>query len=390
MAAFATHGAVVAVDFRGHGRSGGRSTVGRDEIFDLDAAVTWTRSQGYGPVTVVGFSMGAAVALRQAALGESDRRRGRRGLVTRPLVHARERADAQGALVAGDAARPDGRAGTRGPARRALVRPAGQSRRGGRRHLGCPLLLIHGAADPYFNPLQARALQRASGTADLWIELGMGHGETATTPALADRIAGWSMGAIAGSTRRPPCHTEGAQVPHHPDRAGRAARRGRLRICAPTPNPGRPPPCRAELGTTAVPDVSIEGFPFLLHAVQGEYPQVIITAANIDNGLLPGIRAQLNLSQVTLPLRDALSGNTSQLAAQSSDAAGADPAQLTVGRAESAEPDPLRRARRQSCGVDLGHGCRTADSAHRHRDHHRRERHADPVRRFARPPRAST
>lgn len=74
---------------------------------------------------------------------------------------------------------------------------------------------------------------------------------------------------------------------------------------------------QTELGTTAVPDVSIEGFPFILHAVKGEYPQVIITAANIDNGLLPGIRAQLNLFQVTLPLRDALSGNTSQLAAQS-------------------------------------------------------------------------
>ena len=56
-----------------------------------------------------------------------------------------------------------------------------------------------------------------------------------------------------------------------------------------------------ELGTTAVPDVSIEGFPFLFHAVRGEYPQVIITATNIDNGLLPGIRAQLNLAQVTLP-----------------------------------------------------------------------------------------
>jgi hypothetical protein len=73
---------------------------------------------------------------------------------------------------------------------------------------------------------------------------------------------------------------------------------------------------QAELGLTAVPDVSIEGFPFILHAVQGEYPQVIITAANVDNGLLPGTRAQLNLAQVTLPLRDALSGNTSQLAAQ--------------------------------------------------------------------------
>jgi len=73
---------------------------------------------------------------------------------------------------------------------------------------------------------------------------------------------------------------------------------------------------QAELGLSAAPDVSIEGFPFLYHAVRGQYPQVIITASNIDNALLPGIRATLTLSQVTLPPRDALSGNTSQLAAQ--------------------------------------------------------------------------
>jgi len=72
---------------------------------------------------------------------------------------------------------------------------------------------------------------------------------------------------------------------------------------------------QTQLGTTTVPDVSIEGFPFLWHAARGEYPQVIITAATIDNGLLPGIRAVLDLSQVTLPLRDALAGDTSHLAA---------------------------------------------------------------------------
>ncbi len=73
---------------------------------------------------------------------------------------------------------------------------------------------------------------------------------------------------------------------------------------------------QTELGTTTAPDVSIEGFPFLFHAVRGEYPQVVMTAANIDNTLLPGIRAVLTLVTVTLPLRDALSGDTSNLAAQ--------------------------------------------------------------------------
>ena len=76
---------------------------------------------------------------------------------------------------------------------------------------------------------------------------------------------------------------------------------------------------QAQLSLTAAPDVSIEGFPFLYHAVRGEYPQVIMTSSNIDNGPLPGIRAVLTLSQVTLPLRDAVSGDTSQLAAQSKD-----------------------------------------------------------------------
>src|SRR3954466_546040 len=39
LAAFAAHGGVLAADFRGHGRSGGRSSVGRDETLDLDAVV---------------------------------------------------------------------------------------------------------------------------------------------------------------------------------------------------------------------------------------------------------------------------------------------------------------------------------------------------------------
>ena len=74
---------------------------------------------------------------------------------------------------------------------------------------------------------------------------------------------------------------------------------------------------QAQLGTSTAPDVSIEGFPFLYHAVRGEYPQVIITASNIDNTLLPGIRAELTLGVVTLPLRDAMTGDTSNLTAQS-------------------------------------------------------------------------
>src|SRR5699024_5018563 len=69
IAGFGRYGPVVALDFRGHGRSAGRSSVGRDETLDLDAAVRLARPLTTGPVAVVGFSMGGAVALRQAAIG---------------------------------------------------------------------------------------------------------------------------------------------------------------------------------------------------------------------------------------------------------------------------------------------------------------------------------
>ena len=71
-----------------------------------------------------------------------------------------------------------------------------------------------------------------------------------------------------------------------------------------------------ELGTAAEPDVSIEGFPFLVHATQGRYPQVVITATDVDNAALPGIRAVATLSSVALPLRDMINHDTSALTAQ--------------------------------------------------------------------------
>lgn len=74
---------------------------------------------------------------------------------------------------------------------------------------------------------------------------------------------------------------------------------------------------RTELGLTQNPDVSIEGFPFLWHAVQGSYPAVILTATNVDERLLPGTTVRVDLNTVTLPLGDALKGDTSHLAAES-------------------------------------------------------------------------
>jgi alpha-beta hydrolase superfamily lysophospholipase len=57
---------VLTYDARGHGSSGGASTLGDDEQHDVAAAVTAARARGEA-VVLVGASMGAIAALRYAA-----------------------------------------------------------------------------------------------------------------------------------------------------------------------------------------------------------------------------------------------------------------------------------------------------------------------------------
>src|SRR5579872_4747352 len=65
---FSQYAGVVTFDTRGHGRSGGLSTLGDKEIDDLDVAVRYARELGYRRVATIGFSMGGSVVLRHAAL----------------------------------------------------------------------------------------------------------------------------------------------------------------------------------------------------------------------------------------------------------------------------------------------------------------------------------
>ena len=65
----AVRGSVYALDFRGHGDSGGRSTLGNFEAFDVRAVVALAREE-CGPaarVVTIGASMGAIAVLREAA-----------------------------------------------------------------------------------------------------------------------------------------------------------------------------------------------------------------------------------------------------------------------------------------------------------------------------------
>jgi pimeloyl-ACP methyl ester carboxylesterase len=58
---------VIAFDFRGHGESGGASTLGERECSDVDAVVDYARAEGYRRIFLAGSSMGGAVAIRYAA-----------------------------------------------------------------------------------------------------------------------------------------------------------------------------------------------------------------------------------------------------------------------------------------------------------------------------------
>lgn len=192
---------VVAVDQRGHGRSKGLTTLGHDEPLDVEAASAWARER-YARVVTIGFSMGAAVVLRHAAL--------------RPRSGAYAGADAVVA-VSGPAfwyyrgtppmrwlhraiATPAGRAYIRTVMRTRVdprpwpdpppLPPTGAAAR--LSELGTPLLIVHGDADAFFPLDPPTALHEAAPGSELWIEPGFGHAEGAIGDDLIDRIGAWA------------------------------------------------------------------------------------------------------------------------------------------------------------------------------------------------------
>lgn len=193
----AGHGAVIALDFRGHGRSGGRSSVGRDEVLDLDAAVRLARDAGHRRVAVVGFSMGGAVALRHAAVG-ADRPDAVVAVSAPSRWYIRESTAMRRVhwlLESPLGPRVGGFFGVRLGTPWPTVPPTPLETVAGIAPI--PLLIVHGTADRYFNPTHALALHRASGGAGpLWVENGMGHAESGASAELLDRLADWVKSVI--------------------------------------------------------------------------------------------------------------------------------------------------------------------------------------------------
>jgi pimeloyl-ACP methyl ester carboxylesterase len=197
---------VVVFDFRGHGRSGGTTTLGDKEINDVDTVVRYARELGYERVVTVGFSMGASTVLRHAGLmggvdgvvsvsgpgrwyyrGTPSMRRvhwavehraGR--LITKQILKTRI---SQGRwdpvpLPPADAA--------------ALIAPT-------------PVLIVHGDRDEYFPSDHAEQLfEAARQPKELWIVPGLGHAESAVSGPLLDRIAGWAIATTSAVTAASP------------------------------------------------------------------------------------------------------------------------------------------------------------------------------------------
>ncbi|NEB03915.1 alpha/beta fold hydrolase [Streptomyces sp. SID13726] len=206
--AFTQYGAVVTFSFRGHGASGGRSTVGDREVLDLAAAVAWARELGHARVATIGFSMGGSVVLRHAALHRPDGsgRAGRTGAYTDAVVSvsAPARWYYRGTapmrrvhwLVTRPAGRLVGRYGFRTRIHDRDWDPVPLSPvEAVPRIAPTPLLIVHGDRDGYFPLDHPRMLAAAAGDhAELWIEP-MGHAEHAAGDELLGRIGDWAVTA---------------------------------------------------------------------------------------------------------------------------------------------------------------------------------------------------
>jgi fermentation-respiration switch protein FrsA (DUF1100 family) len=165
--------------------------------------VQWARSLGYTRVATLGFSMGAAVVVRHAALHggvaavaavSGPSRWYYRG--TTPMRRAHWVIERRlGRLVGRVALRTRVAPGGWDPVPEAPHEVIG-------RIAPAPLLIVHGDADGYF-PLEhaEKLFAAATEPKKLWVEPGYGHAETAASPELLTRIASWLATAALPASR---------------------------------------------------------------------------------------------------------------------------------------------------------------------------------------------
>ena len=192
-------GEVRALDFRGHGGSGGGSSTGGDpEVRDVDAAVAAARADGATAVVTVGLSMGGGAVLRQAALG----RHRPDAVVSISAVsrwYVRDTAPMRRVhwLLETTAGRRLGARLVRLRLDEPWLTPPAAPLQVVSAIAPTPLLLVHGDRDEYFPLEHFRTLAQAAGpTATAWVVPGFGHAESGATAPLVERIGRWASATI--------------------------------------------------------------------------------------------------------------------------------------------------------------------------------------------------
>ncbi|MFB8046172.1 alpha/beta hydrolase family protein [Streptomyces hydrogenans] len=191
--------AVVTFSFRGHGGSGGLSTLGDREVLDLAAAVRWARDLGHARVATVGFSMGGSVVLRQAALDRATPAGPDAVAAVSAPARWYYRGTAPMRRLHWMVTRPTGRlVGRYGLRTRVDARPWDPVPLAPFQAVPLiaptPLLVVHGDRDAYFpldHPRMLAAAAPAGAPVELWLERGMGHAENAAGEELLDRLGAW-------------------------------------------------------------------------------------------------------------------------------------------------------------------------------------------------------
>jgi pimeloyl-ACP methyl ester carboxylesterase len=199
---FNQFGGVIVFDFRGHGRSGGKSTLGDREIKDLDVAIRYARELGYQHIAAVGFSMGASIVLRHAALiGGADavasvsgpgRWYYRDTLPMRRVHFAVE--NKLGRVMTKTFLNTRISHGRWDP----IPMPPAEA---AARVSPTPMLIVHGDKDAFFPVEHAEQLfEAAKQPKELWIVPGFTHAESGASHALLDRIGRWARTTAIGTS----------------------------------------------------------------------------------------------------------------------------------------------------------------------------------------------
>jgi pimeloyl-ACP methyl ester carboxylesterase len=198
---------VLTVDLRGHGSSGGTSTLGFLERLDVDSAVRAARADA-DVVVVVGESMGGVASIEHlAALSTSNPDGADGGVIVGTPARWQVPRSARGVMAVMLTQTAPGRALT---ARRLGARVAARPDRGAEPRVRIaavrrPVAVVHGLADRFVSPLAARTLHAAAAEPRL-LDLvpGMGHGFCTEAVGPVDAAVGWVVAQVGAGVSAAP------------------------------------------------------------------------------------------------------------------------------------------------------------------------------------------